>query len=336
MNRCPTISAPFAAALDQGREHFNRRVLDAQRRHPRFDTAQLAAFLHGPCNTLVAAVAQVDAAALPALVNHLFDLAIELTEHGLGANDAVQRAWSEVAPACAPLLVRHPDEVLGALSNAVIHLQETGGANVPLWLARMAQLAPQTDSLAQLRSLGQLLAWRAGAAHYRLAALAAAEDLPAALARSACDLADASSWEAFREGVTRDRWHGVDDDAARRGVEFGAFTGFGGEFSAPPQLRAANDGFWVRSGARYFHLIADRFGAVLHGAEVDDFQRAADPVLPPGVGLQGAHLSTGRASIVLDLPPGSIALACNADTLAVTSSYTHAIRLFPLQFFPLQ
>ena len=46
--------------------------------------------------------------------------------------------------------------------------------------------------------------------------------------------------------------------------------------------------------------------------------------------MDGATLHIGARSIDLDVPAGDIALAANAHTLAITSPWTHAIRLLPL------
>ena len=52
--------------------------------------------------------------------------------------------------------------------------------------------------------------------------------------------------------------------------------------------------------------------------------------MPSSVRLDGATVHVGARSIALDLPAGDIALAANAHTLAITSPWTHAIRLLPL------
>ena len=69
-------------------------------------------------------------------------------------------------------------------------------------------------------------------------------------------------------------------------------------------------------------LVADAHGAVLHGATADEFAQASGDV--------SAAVQAGARQLAPDLLAGEIVLAANAHTLAVTSPYTHAIRLLPL------
>jgi len=119
-------------------------------------------------------------------------------------------------------------------------------------------------------------------------------------------------------------WRGNAD-----GREFGSFTGFGGDFGTPPQVRATQDGFAVRSAGRHYLLVADAYGAVLHGATAQEFE-LAQAGMPADVRVEGSSVHIGARRIDLDVPAGDIAIAANAHTLAITSPWTHAIRLLPL------
>jgi hypothetical protein len=187
----------------------------------------------------------------------------------------------------------------------------------------MATIAPQIASVAELRAVGQVLAWRAGIAHFRLGAIAAADSLPPALALAAF-VEPCAGWPQLRAQLLANPWRGN-----AQGREFGAFTGLGGAFATPPQVRGTQDGFIVQSGERHYLLLADAYGAVLHGATADEYAQASTQ-LPFTVRLDGATVQIGVRSMDLDLPAGDIALAANEHTLAITSPYTHAIRLLPL------
>lgn len=165
------------------------------------------------------------------------------------------------------------------------------------------------------------MARRRGA--FRLGAIAAADSLPPALALAAFGQSQLD-WPSLRAQLLAQPWHGNPD-----GVEFGAFAGLGGQFATPPLVRATDDGFIVSAGERFYLLVADAHGAVLHGASEDEFAQASTEV-PASVRLDGASLQFGARRLALDLPAGAIALAANAHTMAVTSPYTHAIRLLPL------
>ena len=333
------IGAAFASVLAEHRSAFNARVADAQRRYPQFDTQAFSAFLQSAVDDMVVAVDAIDSRRAGPLVQAAFDLALALTGQGLAGGHArsalVALTWSALAPQLGPLLARHPAEVLGLITNAVLHLEKIGTTRPNGWLDEMAAVGPRAATLAQLRVLGQLLAWRAGAAHFRLGALNAAAALPDALALAALDCPLEQSWPALRARMLTDPWWTPrpDDDAGVPGISIGAFTGLGGEFAEPPQVRAHGDGFVVRSAERHFVLAADRHGAVLQGATEAQFDHAPTPAsaLPLGVVRSGAQLTLGTRTLTLDLPPNTVRLVANAHTLAITSPLTHAIRLVALQ-----
>lgn len=321
------ISAAFASILASGRAQFNARAVEARRRFPSLDMAAFGAFLHDGVDPLVVAMAAAAPERVGGATLAAYDMALELVGHGLAGpaakNPFVNTVWRELAPQFSPLLATAPVEVLGMLSNAALHIASVAGARPAQWQRELAALAAQIVTLAQLRAVGQVLAWRAGVAHFRQGALAAADTLPPALALAAFGEPGAQ-WPQVRAQLQENPWRGNAD-----GREFGAFTGLGGDFGTPPQVRATDDGFIVRSAERHYLLVADAYGAVLHSATAQEFAQAnAD--MPSAMRLDGATVYLGARSIALDLPACDIALAANAHTLAITSPWTHAIRLLPL------
>jgi len=321
------ISPAFAAILASGRAQFNGRAAEARRRFPALDMAAFGAFLHDGVDPLVAAVAAAAPERAGSVTLAAYDVALELVGHGLAGpaakNPFLNTVWRELAPSFAPLLAAAPVEVLGMLSNAAIHLGAVAAVRPAQWQRELAALAPQVATVAQLRAVGQVLAWRAGVAHFRQGALAAADTLPPALALAAFGEPGAQ-WPQVHAQLMANPWRGNAD-----GREFGSFTGLGGDFGTPPQVRATPDGFVVRSAERHYLLVADAYGAVLHGATAQEFELAQTGV-PASVRLDGATVHVGARSIALDLPASNIAMVANAHTLAITSPWTHAIRLLPL------
>ena len=321
------ISPAFASILAGGRAQFNARAVEARRRFPSLDMAAFGAFLHDGVDPLVMAVAAAAPERVGGVTVAAYDMALELVGHGLAGpaakNPFVNTVWRELAPSFAPLLATAPVDVLGMLSNAAIHIASVAGARPAQWQRELATLAAQIVTLAQLRAVGQVLAWRAGVAHFRQGALAAADTLPPALALAAFGEPGAQ-WPQVHAQLQENPWRGNAD-----GREFGSFTGLGGDFGTPPQVRATDDGFIVRSGERHYLLVADAYGAVLHGATAQEYEQA-NTGMPSSVRLDGATVHLGARSIALDLSAGDIALAANAHTLAITSPWTHAIRLLPL------
>ncbi|MGK5021517.1 hypothetical protein [Janthinobacterium sp. LB2P10] len=321
------ISPAFASILAGGRAQFNGRAAEARRRFPSLDMAAFGAFLHDGVDPLVVAVADAAPERAGGVTLAAYDMALELVGHGLAGPTAknffLNTVWRELAPQFSPLLATAPVEVLGMLSNAAIHIASVAGARPAQWQRELAALAAQIATLAQLRAVGQVLAWRAGVAHFRLGALAAADTLPPALALAAFGEPGAQ-WPQVHAQLLANPWRGNAE-----GRDFGSFSGLGGAFGTPPQVRATKDGFVVRSAERHYLLVADACGAVLHSATAQEFEQAPNE-LPSSVRVDGASLHIGARSIALDLPAGDIALAANAHTVAITSPWTHAIRLLPL------
>jgi hypothetical protein len=203
----------------------------------------------------------------------------------------------------------------------------------------MAELAPQIADLQQLSAAGQVCAWRAGMAHFRQGAIAAAGSLPEPLALAAFGVPagaggmPASAWPALRETALRDPWWTPDHAARERakdGADIGSFTGFGGAFPEPPEVRPAADGFWVRSGERYALLVADACGAVLHAATQDEYEQPQPPAVRAKVSQSGQRIAINGREFTVDLPADALRIVCNEHTVAITSPYSHAIRVLPL------
>lgn len=331
MAAIPVISAAFAAALERARPLLNRRIALARRGNPGFDGDRLAAFLAGALDPIVEAVARHDTARVDEVVaaGVQVALAIGAAEPAQALRTArIQAAWGRLAGPCAGLVAASPAQVLGMLANAVHHVGSQGG-RVEQWCDGMAALAGRAANVAQLAALGQLLAWRAGLAHFRHGALDAADALPEALACDALELPAGVSWAAAAAAMRKDPWWG----AAQRhtaGIEAGGFTGLGGPFAAPPQVRACDDGFLADDGERVHLLVADRHGAVMHPASRAEFDAAGTGGAHPAVRLHRSALTIGECTIELDLPPDDLRAVCNRHTVAVSSPYTHAIRLLPL------
>lgn len=326
------VSAAFGAALAAQRREFNALAAEARRRYPGFDQDAFTQFLVEAADPVVDAVAHTAPDSVHGVAAHAFRMGLEMVGQRLAdgspRTSGLVRAWTTVLPRFAPLVARAPERTLGMLSNAALHLATLPGVRVQRWERDMAALAPLVDSIEHLRALGQVLAWRAGAAHYRQGAIAAADGLPEALALAAFRCADAGSWQLARASLASDPWWRAeaDPDGVSTHVT-GSFAGFGGLFTTPPRLAAAESCFVVQSGERAFLLIADAYGVVLLPAGEADAGAVANlPYL-----VEGDDLLVGRQRIALALPPEGLALCATASTIALSSPYTHAIQLVARQ-----
>lgn len=326
------VSAAFGAALAAQRREFNALAAEARRRYPGFDQAAFTQFLVEAADPVVHAVAQAAPDSVHDVAASAFRMGLDMIGQRLvdatARTAGLMRVWTTVLPRYAPLVARAPERTLGMLSNAALHLGTQPGVRLQRWERDMAALAPLVEGIDHLRALGQVLAWRAGAAHYRQGALAAADGLPEALALAAFHVAHASAWQQARASLASDPWWwaATDPDGVSTHVT-GSFAGFGGLFATPPRVAAAGSCFVVRSGERAFLLHADAYGvALLPAGELDAGTVANLPYL-----VEGDDVLVGRQRIALALPPEGLALCATESTIALSSPYTHAIQLVARQ-----
>lgn len=322
------ISAPFAAILAAGRSQFNQRMVEARRRHAGLNAEGFSEFLQSCVDPVVEAVSLHDASRAAEAALAAYDLGLELAGLGLigpgSRSMLIPATWQKLAPQLSHLIAQQPAVVLGLLSNAVLYLESIPRTRHNEWLDGMVALAARIESVPQLQAIGQILAWRCGVAHFRTGALEAAERLPEPLALAACGGNASDSWSVVRQRIVSDPWWRPDAPSVMR-IEIGEFAGFGGQFCEPPEVRAHAGTFTVRSGAMYYLLIADAYGAVLHSSDA-----AEHDVLDAAKSdwkLKENILHVREREIGLDLPAEGIRICCNGPTLAITSPYTHAIGL---------
>src|SRR5262249_5599406 len=156
-------------------------------------------------------------------------------------------------------LAREPACVAGSLSNAAWNLGQQPGARPDWWIDQMRELGAECERVEDLLKYGKVLAWQAGMAQYRGAALETARQLAPALAARALHLpagADARQLSAALERLKLDPWLPAEKSfetaapAKRISVvrSVGAFRGFGGPFLRPPAVSSAENRLWVGDG----------------------------------------------------------------------------------------
>ena len=181
------LAPPLADFLRARRADCNARFAAARRLWPRLDAADFSLFLRDQLSPLAYRLSP----AKPIVVlDRAYDLGLQLVARE--TRRTVRRhstrstpLWTEVFPALAALIATAPRRILGALSNAAHHLathpmpgRKSGGAG---WWRSLRRCSYADE----LFIVAQVLAWRAGLAHFREPALAAARYL-AAGSRAGC------------------------------------------------------------------------------------------------------------------------------------------------------
>jgi hypothetical protein len=338
-----TVSAVFTTILRAGRPQFNAGVTAARHRYPGFKTDAFAAFLETGVDPLVLAVHEVAPDYAGSVAVAAYDIALDLVGRELAGpqsrSEHMNTLWQRIFPVLALRVAENPQLVLGALSNALVNIESLPSARPAQWLELMQQGAAQSSTSEQLLQTGVVAAWRAGAAHFRQAALRLAAALPEALVRYLIGADTTLSQAELLQNIATNPWwlrQLQHRSEAERVTEVGAFSGFGGAFAVPPEVRVNEDGFIVKSGERYHLLIADAFGAVLLPASEEEFS-AATKCLPGNSAsapahqpqLQGNRLIRAGKALRLDMPESGLALAFNEHSIALYSPCSFAITLVP-------
>lgn len=323
------LAPPLADFLSSRRADCNARVAAARHRWPRLDTGDFSLFLRDQLSPLANALASASPAHAPVVLEHAYDLGLQVVAEKLAGPSALHTdincLWSDVFPALAALIASSPRRILGSLCNAAHQLSTTPDTRSGHWRIRLVALAPRCTQAHELLVLAQLLAWRAGLAHYRSSALATADSLPPALALEALDAPPGLAWPQVRDAHLANPWHGYDSrhrplDITTLSRRVGTFRGFGGAFLSPPLVTRSGSQLLVLSGDEAWILVADALGATLHRAIPDEVAAAAPPSASRA---HSALLPAGHT------PASTITLAATA-TYAVTSVQSHSIWVGPL------
>jgi hypothetical protein len=336
------LAGPFAQVLQANRAGFNAKFAEARRFRPRLDPAIFSDLLVWVVAPLVEAVAREHPGKTAEVADALYDLSLDLLgREFLGPNSRypfIAEGWRYLLPRLPRFMAEAPREFVGSVTNALYNLSLTPGARPGEWAASLLQLADVCPDAPTLLKAGQVAAWRAGMARYRLSALDLCRDLPPSIALAALGLSpqsDPPPLDALIASLKADPWLRPDNlkspiSNLQIVARVGAFRGFGGLFLRPPTVMATAEGqFIVRDGEQAWLLTADRFGAAFHRAD----EQAAPLKRPPTSHFQidptGRVSKQSHSQTFPDLA-GFTTAADNDTTLAVTTPLSHAVYLAAL------
>ncbi len=325
----------FTEQLADRRDRFNSAFAAARFSRPRLDGDAFLNVLRHAVEPVVesAAMARPERAAL--IVETLYDLALELFRQDLlgprARSGAVPLAWSDLLPKLGPFVAADPARVAGALSNAAYNLEQTPGAGVAEWMARLLQAAAcvQAGDVEALLRAGQVAAWRSGMAHFRASALATCATLAEPLARSVLGLPNETSVAEALGSLGNNRWiqPGTPPREDVRVVgDVGGFRGHGGPFLTLPRVSVDTQGLLVTEGERAWRLSADVFGATLMPIPVAAVQQKSANDSTWSLKPNGA-LQVDKRRGALPALADSLSSARFEDTLAVVTAWSYKIKL---------
>lgn len=319
------ISPALAGILRPRREQYNQQV--RQRRHTRlgFDESAVTRLVRDLLDPIANQLS--DRESLPRLIDSLFELGLELISQrwiGRESRDPeLIAAWFQLLQALPGVLLAAPTRLPAALFNALLQLRQAG-ADAAGWCRQLAHFGSTLDTPDTLLDLGRFLAWQAGLAPQRAAALAAAGRLPPALAGAALGVA-AEQWPAAYQRLQQDPWWLPTGrcTAVRR---LGGYAELGGPFSRPPNVASRGNQLWVGDGDRVFLLFADAYGQVLHPVGVRRLPKQLGAA--PTMDDQGQMFWDGRRYAIDPLAAQGSA-ACTTDSIAIASVWSHRLWVLP-------
>ncbi len=324
----------FAAAVfNTHRKELNARFGQARQSRPAIDAAVFGYVLARLVAPLVETVGKLDSSRVETAALALYDLALELVGRDLLGGHArsawVEAGWSGLLPGLAPFLALEPRIVAGSITNALYNLSQVPGARPRQWIERMAAAAALCPDAPALLAAGQVLAWQAGLAHFRLSALQVAQSLPDGLARSTLGLLEngAVSTAAALTRWQSDPWWlpGQVEPAGglRLAGRTGGFRGFGGPFLGLPKVGQIQGRFIVQADEQAWTLFADAFGSVLQRAAA-----SSSPAAGASARLKlnsGGQVSYGNYSKVFAELQNTSSWAADDRTLVAASPLSYKL-----------
>jgi len=297
------IGKALAAVLQAKRADFNQRFKLAQQQYRGLEAEAWLAYLHDTLSPVAEIVAAHDEAAVPAVIEVLYEQALPLVaQRWLGKEPrepVLAASYKQLLAALASALARDPGRLSGALLNALYQLCQSDVQRARVWTQRLADIGAGHNDADAVLALGRLLAWRVGLPAYREAALQAGPGLPPEWAQQALGLSappDAALWQMLAHSPTL-RADEVHNEPVS-GLEWlswsGGYRGLGGPFTMQPLVGIAADKLAASDGEYTWWLAADGYGTqiVRMGMAADwplDTMSASAKVGADGTVAAGKH-----------------------------------------------
>ncbi len=338
------ITGPLAEALKRGRERFNTKFAYARHTYPALDAAVFADHLRFVVQPIATAAHAARADKIDEAVDALYDLSLELVGKGLLGEQtrypAMLRGWTDLFPSLAHLLANDARRFAGAVTNALYNLSVTPSARPTFWIDVMKDIGSGCSDVESFLEAGKAVAWRSGMAHYRTGALEACLNLDAQIARLALAIPDTNTVaiETIVERLRRDPWLSpatVSESAGWKKTlkmmnpPVGAFRGFGGVFTAPPEVALSDGELIVFDNENCWLMTADLFGSTLHriGNTLPNID--AKPQRFFEIDKSGRVTAEQHRTAFPQLA-GCASSASTETTLAVTIPVSHSVYLIAL------
>jgi hypothetical protein len=333
----PTLKKILAG----GRHSFNTLFATGRHFYPHIEPEIFSHYLKHIVEPVVISLEKEKNIHLAALVFHLYERLLELIGKRLLANRGrrpyFDEAFTKMICGLPHMILQQPERFTGAVGNAIVNISAAAAGGIHLWVETMLTIGEHTTALDEFLEAGQVAAWRCGLAHYRDSALQICERLRLDLVKIALNVPEDMplSREVLVSGLKKNPWleprlagkpPGKTRLILRRS---GAFSGFGGAFITPPQVKTGSRGFLVRDADRRFIFFADIFGSALLPLREEE----CDEQVSGGKEEQerefklttGGALAYGQSSYSLPRLTGFSSFASSSHTFCATIPLSHSL-----------
>lgn len=293
-DKVPTIHPALAAALEADRELFNQQFRWYCTNGSLIDKTAFYSHVSTRLSKLVEAVNDAFPERTRTVTQELYVASLDLFRAQFFGNESklseLDYLWVEILPTMPHLLAREPKRIAGILSNALINISQQPSVRSTQWLDEIKRIATHCQSVSELADASVALAWICGVAALRNNALESLRKLPASIAKQILDpLQSTPSFDVAShiDSIEKNPWHSLSrskSDATMPAPPalvhtVGAFTGFGGTFTAPPSVFTDDQRLFVHDHSSLWRLYTDRFGWTLH--------RASESILTTKISIKG-------------------------------------------------
>lgn len=341
MSELPT---EVVAALDAERDVLNGMFVRQSGGGAKVDQAAFCEHLRESLIPLIEAVHRVLPERTRSVVRPLFEISLELFASRLLGPEAktpwIARLWRELLPTLPRLLARDPRQVVGCLCNAIFQVAAHPAARTETWLQRMTTLGPQCQSLSEAMQCGAIVAWQAGLAQFRPAALEGARHLPLGVATQSLELPSSTTAGELGRALAclqQNPWmqpRAVLEPSPAPSIvpvgTVGQFRGLGGAFQRPPVVRELGDDLVVVDGELQFRLLADHYGSWFGRHDQTPVSATARDPRQPHIDPRGL-VRWGSQTLAQPHLAGAVSQAFRRHTLAITIATSYHVFLFTLR-----
>lgn len=316
------------------RDYCNQMVASLRHQYPQFDLPGFESFLQQLLDPFMQSLSGQPPDALNELAHAGFQHGLELAAGQWLKNPekrhCVERLWRELYPAMSSWLLVSPRAWLAKIQNVIHHLLLASPDAPDRWIKNMQKLLTLCPTAECIESAGVVCAWLVGMAHFRNAAQDCLARFPGQIYQVLVDIAfDGEEPSPHQNDVFSQRWQvpaGAAGPLSYQG-RCGGSEWLAGEFHQLPRITLHQQQVYVKAGAHYWALYADRFGRSLVPVESEqaaalEFDRAEhDFALPPEL-----HQALFQIPQLQDIK--TFSQAClTGDTLVLSSRESFAILL---------